>query len=231
MADNSSIVVGDDLGVVRCLNMPITRCWGDAVVSASDGTMCKEQAVQCMASHLKDSDSGAEPSDLVAAGRVDGSVTVHAAPSCRTVATFKAASANAGGVAALCWLPRASAERASLLAAHADGNVVLHRHGEDEWSTAAVAQCAAQLQCCDLHSGGQLLATGGDGSMPCVHDLQTGEICCDLERGLLPNFAVRTGALRNTTWRTMRKCACLASGAEPNTVQIHLSILAAAGAC
>jgi hypothetical protein len=178
MNQSASVVVGDDLGVVRCMNLPASHNWGDAVVNASDGTMCKEQAIQCMASLLQgDGGSEGSDSDLVAAGRVDGSVTVHQAPSCRTVTAFKGATSSGGGgdgVTAVCWLPRASTERAALLAGHASGQLVLHRHEAEDWSTSNVAQCHAQLQCCDVHAAGQLVAFGGEGSVPCVHDVSTG---------------------------------------------------------
>jgi WD40 repeat protein len=176
MATCDNILVGDDIGVLRCIERPEDRAWGEAVVSSTNGDMDKTQAIQCL------SQAAALSGDVracVAAGRRDGTTSIHDASSCSRIISIPAACGDESIVSSLCWLSSAEPDKPTLLVAHENGKVFKHGPQDiydmwGEWYSKAAFQCGNVVQCCDVHSSGRQFAAGGEGTEVCVYDMSTG---------------------------------------------------------
>ena len=185
---NRSCIVGDELGVLRRLEKPHDRSWSEAAVQNSDGAMDKSRAVHCIARQ-------ATTGGHVAAGRADGSITIHRVDTCSQVASLPA-KARDDAVTSVCWLPpklQQSGQLPVLLTSSASGLVCVYEAGkggepaEARWKRAAEWQCGSSIDCCQLHPSGDRFAAGGQGREVSIYDAESGarlvscneRVCCD----------------------------------------------------
>lgn len=141
----------------------------------SDGAMDKSRAVRCMGRQ-------ASAGGYVAAGRVDGSTTIHRADTCSQVASLPGKTRD-DAVTSVCWMPPApqQADQApSVLTSSASGVVSFYKGGHDsapadgQWDRTAQWQCGASIECCQLHPSGDRFAAGGEKREISIYDAATG---------------------------------------------------------
>jgi hypothetical protein len=171
MAAHDTLLVGDEMGVIKVLQPDREGSWDKAAVSCKDGDMDKSQAIQCLARPSRPAD---QIPNWVAAGRINGIVTVHDASTCASLHTVQAPDDDGSPVVSVAWAPASTSGsmQPPLLVAHESGNISLHF--SEDWQVREVCQAGSGLACCDLHSDGARTVSGGKGSEPGVHDIETG---------------------------------------------------------
>jgi WD40 repeat protein len=163
-------IVGDDLGVLRRVEVPASRTWNDAAVRDREGEMDKASAVRCMAMQPK------LDRPNLAVGRTNGLTSVHDGISLSRLVSLKASKPD-DTVAAVSWIPRTSL----LFVGYGSGTVTAFAESEqagtsndETWREKCCWKCGNSIHCCDVHPQGQRFAVGGEDREVSIYDCSSG---------------------------------------------------------
>lgn len=167
-----TVLVGDDVGVLRCIRRPQDKTWNESSVLCQNGDMDKDRGIVSMSQACC---LGGDTA-FVAVGRRNGTTSIHNADSCIQVASFGTKNHRGDGVASVAWQ---ESSEGGLIEAQECGSIQRHSptaavSAWDQWEGREVFKCSSGVQCTALHSDGVQLALGCAGAELAVLDLSSG---------------------------------------------------------
>lgn len=179
------LVVGDDLGIVRCIDKLGMKSWDTAAEVSRHGDMDKKLGVRCLAGWAQN--WGGHEGTWCAAGTVAGTVSLFQGPAMiprATLAASEHAAAPVSPITDLLWTQQqptsSSSAPPTLLSTHRAGIIRMHRQAEActeatcPWEETTTIQTNTVIDCCAISADQSLLAVGGEGSELTTWDLAKG---------------------------------------------------------